>query len=955
MKDFFISYNKADKAWAEWIAWILEESGYTVLIQAWDFRPGGNFILKMHEAASETNRTIAVLSQNYLDAEYTQPEWAAAFTHDPKGEDRALIPIRVEHCTPTGLLSALIYIDLVGHSEESSRDAILEGLKERAKPDEAPDFPGLNEQPDASATERVAPNPVPFPGSSTAEGQPTSEIPWNVPPGVPFFTGREDVLNRLNQTLSEGKVAALAQRQAISGLGGIGKTQTAIAYAIRHRPDYKAVLWVVAESRESLISDFVAIASLLDLPERNIQDQNLVVSAVRRWLEASTDWLLILDNADEPALIEEFLPSGSNGDILLTSRAQVFDQIGILNPIEMEEMSPEDATEFILRRTGRRDLELDEAEAVEQLTFELNYLPLALEQAGAYIKELRSSFQDYLVSYRKRGLELLEKGAVAGKDRKSVRTTWSLNFQQVEESSKPSADLLRVSAFLSPDRIPNELISLGASYLGSELSTALANVDSDPLALDEVLKPLIRYSLIHRDRKSRTYDIHRLVQAVLKEAMDDGEKRLWSERTVNAVAHVLPEVDLQDLSMWTRIERILPHAQACSQLIESWSIASLNAAQLLNNIGRYVHFRARLTEAELLYDRSLAIRHRLLGPDHSDVASSLHNQAWLYFDQGKYSVAEPLFLRSLSIREHILDPNDLEISTSLLNLGNCYVSLGRYNEAAPLIARSLRIREKVLGPEHPDLVDVFMAQGNLFYDLDQTADAEFLVSRSLNIAEKKLGKDHPDIASILTSLAEIYKVNDRLDEAEAFILRSLKITETVFGENYPMVAGCLHNLADLYIQMGRCAEADPVIARSLEIVKEVLGQEHPKVAISLHTLAKLRESEDRSAEAEALYLESITLKEKSLGPEHVVLSHSLLRLGMLYHNQHKSYKGEPFVRRALSIQKKVLGPTHLRVVNTMFAYAEVLKGMNRKGEAQRIEAQARNIQAKSHKKTKKRK
>src|ERR1044072_9449042 len=103
MKDFFISYNKADRRWAIWIAWILEEEQYSVVIQEWDFRPGENFVLRMQKAAAQTHKTIAVLSQHYIDAEYTQPEWAAAFARDPQGERRALIPIRVGQCSLEGL------------------------------------------------------------------------------------------------------------------------------------------------------------------------------------------------------------------------------------------------------------------------------------------------------------------------------------------------------------------------------------------------------------------------------------------------------------------------------------------------------------------------------------------------------------------------------------------------------------------------------------------------------------------------------------------------------------------------------------------------------------------------------------------------------------------------------------------------------------------------------------
>src|SRR5207244_4209625 len=137
-KDFFISYNNKDKQKAEWIAWKLEEAGYLVTIQAWDFRPGANFVLEMQKAAEKTTKTIVVLSQNYLDAEYTQPEWAAAFANDPCGTSRKLVPIRVEECAPTGLLKSIIYVNLVGLSEEQARVEILDAFAERAKPTTAP-------------------------------------------------------------------------------------------------------------------------------------------------------------------------------------------------------------------------------------------------------------------------------------------------------------------------------------------------------------------------------------------------------------------------------------------------------------------------------------------------------------------------------------------------------------------------------------------------------------------------------------------------------------------------------------------------------------------------------------------------------------------------------------------------------------------------------------------------
>jgi hypothetical protein len=165
MKDFFISYNRADKQWAEWIAWTLEEAGYSVVIQAWDFRPGGNFVLDMQRAAAESQKTIAVLSESYLKASYTQPEWAAAFADDPQSLERKLIPVRVKECKPEGMLRPIVYVDLVGLSEPEAKQTLLDALQQRAKPEQKPAFPEMGESGVIPASERVVEEPKTFPSA----------------------------------------------------------------------------------------------------------------------------------------------------------------------------------------------------------------------------------------------------------------------------------------------------------------------------------------------------------------------------------------------------------------------------------------------------------------------------------------------------------------------------------------------------------------------------------------------------------------------------------------------------------------------------------------------------------------------------------------------------------------------------------------------------------------------
>ena len=364
--------------------------------------------------------------------------------------------------------------------------------------------------------------------------------PWNVPyPRNTFFTGREDVIKQLHDALAGGETAALTQ--AISGLGGIGKTQTAVEYAYRYRNEYEAVFWVRAETEAEIRTGFVDLARTLGLREAGEQDENLAVSAAQRWLASNNGWLLVLDNADNVDLVKAFYPSDAKGHVLLTSRASVFQSLGTVKPVELTEMPPDEALEFLFKRTMRERSDKAEEQAAADIANELGYLPLALEQAGAYITQIKCKFSEYLVSYKKNHLKLLERsGPVTGDQNRSVATTWTMNFRAVRRASRASADLLRICAFLSPDKIPVELLILGAAELGPALSKALEDAADDPLVVNEVLEPLSRYSLIRHDTDSDTFSVHRLVQEVIQANLNADGRRAWAERTVNALSASFP-------------------------------------------------------------------------------------------------------------------------------------------------------------------------------------------------------------------------------------------------------------------------------------------------------------------------------------------------------------------------------------------------------------------------------
>ncbi|AKB27678.1 hypothetical protein MSSIT_0959 [Methanosarcina siciliae T4/M] len=740
------------------------------------------------------------------------------------------------------------------------------------------------------------------------------------------FTGREEKLKQIREALLADNTVAVSQPVAVCGLGGIGKTQTAVEYTYRYRTEYEFIFWVKADSEDSIISDYVGIAKLLNLPVKNDSDLNNIVSAVLNWFRTHENWLLVIDNADDISFVKRYLPPDPKEHILLTARLRVFDALDITKSVDMEAMSPEEAKSFLLKRTVRANLNQSELEALDKLVNELGYLPLALEQAGAFIHANNSSFKDYLASYNIRGLKLLEKSPIdKSKYPESISTTWLMNFDEVKKKSEVSADVLYASAFLNPNGIPAEIYHKSSDELGPLISSIFNEVDTDPLVYDEVLKPLWQYSLINREIGCHTYDIHRLVQAVIRDGMEKSEQKLWAERVVKAVNRTFPDVEYIN---WELCDKLLPHAQICAEYIKLWGLETEESARLLNKAGLYLHKRARFKESESLFKSSveisfkdseslfkssLEIREKVLKPEHFDISESLNNLGELYIDIGRYSKAELLFLRALEIQENTLNSNDPAIAKSLNNLGEVYRYSGRYSEAEPLYTRALEITERALGPDHPDVGTRLNNLALLYSYLGMYSEAEPLYVRASEITERALGSEHPTVSIRLNNLAELYRNSGRYSEAEPLYVRALEITEKALGSEHPDVGIRLNNLALLYSNLGRYSEAEPLYTRALEITERTLGPEHPDVGTCLNNLAELYRNSGRYSEAEPLYTRALEITERALGPDHPDVGTRLNNLALLYSNLGRHSEAEPLYTRALEIAERALGPEHPNV------------------------------------------
>jgi tetratricopeptide (TPR) repeat protein len=799
--DFFISYTSADRPWAEWIAWQLEQAGSSTVIQAWDFTAGSNFVLEMDTAAKAARRTIAVLSPDYFHSGFAATEWAARLRQDPRGAQRLLVPVRVRDCDVEGLLGSIVYIDLVEQDEQTARTRLLAGVRgERAIPATAPPYPVSASSP-TSPTERPA-----FPGALPSL--------WNVPyRRNPYFTGREDLLTRLHEQLRAEKATALSQPQAISGLGGIGKTQTAVEYAYRFRDDYQAVLWVSAASREALIADFVALATLLQLPEREIADQSVVVAAVLRWLESHGDWLLILDNADDLQMTSAFMPVGGTGHLLLTTRAQSTGTLA--SSLAVEKMESAEGALLLLRRAKllAPGVPLEQAKAsdralAETLVAELDGLPLALDQAGAYLEETDTDLEGYLVLYRTHRTDLLQRrGKLRTDHPEPVATTWSLSFGQVEQRSPAAADLLRLCAFLDPEAIPEDILKEGAAVLGPTLKP----LATDAFKRNEAMEALRAFSLLKRNAETKMLNVHRLVQVVLRESMDKKAHKRWAERAIRAVHASFPQGRFEN---WEQCQRYLPHALACATLIEQYAFSFPDAAELLTNMGWYLREHARYAEAEDLLQRALVIYEHLPEPPYLEYAIALNELGRLHQAQGTYVQAVPLYQHALDLYEQHRGPDHPHTAVILDNLAQVYQFQGKYTEAEPLYQRALAIKEQTLGPDHPETATTLQNLALLYQAQDKYTEAEPLYQRALAIYKQALPPDHPETATTLQNLALLYQAQGKYAEAEPLYQRALAIREQALGPDHPYTAITLKLYASLLRKMQRTSEATTLERRA---------------------------------------------------------------------------------------------------------------------------------------------
>jgi tetratricopeptide (TPR) repeat protein len=737
-------------------------------------------------------------------------------------------------------------------------------------------------------------------------GRPALSNDW--PPLSPRFTGRVDLLHQLHRQLR------MARPVVLHGLGGVGKTQTVLAYLKRHQRTYRIIWWVRAEQTATLTQDLARLAGPLNLPERADPDQTVVVGAVRRWLAANGGWLLVLDNATTEHALVELLPAQPlRGQVLLTSRNQLWPDA---TTVYLDPWTPAESVDFlqVSLPTAQRSYDAE----IAALAVELGHLPIALEQASAYLHAVPRPLSEYLALLRAEPGRWLDVRGLAD-DERTVAKTWAVALDQLHHT-EGADELLTACAFLASDDIPLELFTKGARLLPEPLR----GVAGDVGGLDQAVIALRRYSFVTVTEDA--LGVHRLVQAVCRNRLSADQARGWAGSAVKLIAQFFPD-KAGDVRFWPMCELLLPHALAAARHAAQIEAEPLATAWLLDQAAIYLQSRARLAEAREHSEHGLAIAEAAFGPDHPSVAVSRNNLGLVLRDLGDLKGARVQLERALAIDEAALDPDHPTVANYRSNLGMVLQGLGDLKGARVQLERALAIDEAALDPDHPAVAIRRGNLGSVLHSLGDLEGARIQQEHALAIQERVLGPDHLTVAISRTNLGGVLLDLGDLKGARVQFERALVVIESALGPDHSTVANVRSHLGAVLRDLGHLEGARVQLDRALAIDEAALGSDHADVANDRANLgAVLHELGD--VEGARVQLDrALTIDEATLGPDHPTVAGHRNNLALVLRDLGDLEGARVQLERALAATEAALGADHPAVANRRYNLASVLRDL----------------------------
>ncbi|WP_448610697.1 FxSxx-COOH system tetratricopeptide repeat protein [Geodermatophilus sp. URMC 60] len=827
--DFFISHAGRDTAWAEWLAWQLQQAGYTVELDVWDWAPGEDFVARMQQALQRADRLLAVCTPAYFASVFGGAELRAAFAAQADEPGR-VVPVLVEPVTVPPLFAPLIRVDLTDLDEAAAAARLRDRLA-GGRPTRPPPFPRSDASPGGGVGGR--------PGfAGTLPGV------WQVPPRNPHFTGRDGLLAGIRRRLRAQKGTPAVQ--ALYGLGGVGKTQLALEYAHRYAADYELVWWIDAEQPVLIANQLAAFAARLDLPAG--ATVAATVDRLLAELRRRDRWLLVFDNAERPADVADYRPAGA-GHLLITSRFPGWGALG--GRIEVDVLARSETVALLRARLPDLDGEL-----ADKLAGELGDLPLAAAQAAAYLEQTALPAADYLRRFRKHRASLLARGEVLGYAGR-LDTAWTLSLERLRHRDLAAVQLLQLAAFLAPGPIPLSLFGEHAELLEEPLRTTATDLD----ALADTVGALVGYSLARRTPDG--FQVHRLVQAVIRQRLPPEEQQATVEQVVRLLAAATCG-DPHDPRTWPAYAALASHVLATGPHADRSSAGR----EMVLAVTSYLQDRGDSRASRATCQQLLERWRPSLGPDHPDTLTAASTLTLALVQLGETEAGRALAEDTLQRSRRVFGPDHPTTLIVATILPLALVELGDTEAGRAVAEDTLQGSRRVFGPDHPTTLLAAASLAASLLLLGEAESARALAEDTLARSHSVLGPYRQTTLMAAAILAGARVLLGQAEPARALAEDTLQRARRAFGPDHPLTLEAAAILAGALMLLGKAEPARALAEDTLQRSRRVLGQDNPIILMAAAALAGALMLLGKAEPARALAEDTLQRSRRVFGPSH---------------------------------------------------------------------------------------
>ena len=784
------------------------------------------------------------------------------------------------------------------------------------------------------------------------------------------FVGRELYLNEIGRHLS----ASEKSREqpgiiVIQGMGGLGKTQLALAYCRRawRNGEFHSVFWFDASNPATLVRSFERMLELISEDKLHFENNETKIAFVKATISKwPHPWLVVFDNFDQPAAfrnspIQDAFPCGIHGAIIITSRHPDSTRLGL--GIQIDRMSEEEAVELLFSRSmcPKNSTNLTKA---RQVVSQLAYLPLAIDQAAAYISARRIDFAAFEDHYHNRKEIVLRHTPDLWEYRRfstdaekenslSVFTTWELSVLQLHndhEERDLKLHFLNVAAFISNSDVRETIFRAyseldgGPGVLPAWMQLFMEGGQWDRFRFEDVVAELCSLCLVenfeHGHDGECRFLLHPLVRDWIKLRQNEARRQAYTREAIEILSHSVSGSRVFDHSFSQR-QAMLAHLDACVENDGTYlkSGDRLGWGTLRDpaiHFAAFYKLQARYKEGKLLQQRLLEASEQEFGPADLKTLDTALRLGKLLGKEGRYEDAEMHVHRAFTGVEVALGPTHKETLQAAVELASIYCKQGRYRAAEPLLRNTMACQVQTLGPQNPKTLWTAMSLAMAYKKQARYAEAEVLYQQTLYGQEKQLGCDHPDVLKALMNLASVKIDLAKFEEAETFSKRVVVGREEKLGANHPNTLRSVWNLARVYSLSGAYDLAEALYMRALTGQEEQLGPAHPFTLKTVRDVAQLRCFQGRLSEARVLFERAHDGLAKESGPTHPNTLRAASGLANVLLLQGESDQARQLFETTLLSQQTRLGPDHSDTLRTLRDYGRLQQRLGNVGEGRRM-------------------